>query len=67
MRTAAEHKQKFFAAIAAHSVVCSDRIPKSYGHFLQDFVSFKMTVKIVDLLEIVNIAEQQRHSRLFSN
>ena len=62
----AEEDQEFLAAVAAHGVVGADRRRKLPSYFSQNRISDEMAVIVIDLFEMVDIAEKNRSRAWFS-
>ena len=58
LAAASEDNKKLFTAVATDGVMRPNGIMQARGNFFQDFVTRLMTVDIIDLLEVVDIAKQ---------
>ena len=59
-RTAAsaQNNEKLFSSVAANSIIRSDCIHKAFGDLLQHLVAHHMTVDVIDLFEMIDVAKK---------
>src|SRR6266849_430212 len=61
-----EHDQEFLATVASHKIVRAHGMEQAAGDFTQNLVSDQMAVPIVDILEMVEIAENEGSTNVFA-
>ena len=54
--------EKLFAAIAAHRIVAANGSVEAFRHLAQNRVARGVPVTVVDLLEVINVAQNDGHA-----
>jgi hypothetical protein len=61
-----ENGQKFFPAIAADRVITAHGVSEAAGNFAQDFIARRVPKGVVHFLEMIDVAENNRHASFFA-
>ena len=57
---AAQDQNKFLTAVAAHSIKRADSLLKAMSQLTEDLIAYQVSMDIVHLFEMVDIAKQNR-------